>query len=431
MGHTAPKDKGSIQYGRGDIFGQLPVGSDGNILVADSSGPSGVNWSSSAIAVAAGAGLSGFWIYGDGSDGNVTLVAPTTLAAGDSVKNYNNLNLGGFLLIYNVADFYGVIYVKDTLSGMGGSIAAIGRGSGTFNLGGSGGGVGGNGGFGAGAIYVFARNITTGLIVGAEGTEGASALSSGGFPLIPGSDSEYASNIVFKSKSYPSPPAPVGIQGGFHFGPGPGSGGAGGGCSVPATNRLEITRTATDFIRMVIMNGFSSYSIAGPGPDERWARSNGGGGGASGQSAGPGGVVVVAAGGGGGGGSGIIGNGGSGGGASAVEVDLSPDLTIDTGAGGGGGAGGGLAILVCDTVTAAVIVLARGGFGGGGSDGAGIPGAPAGGAGGGGGGGYALGVVRSGAGFVTANADGGAGGVGFGASGAGGAAGFAAVLVSA
>lgn len=279
MGHTASKVKGSIPFGRGNAFGNLPVGSNGNILVADSSGPSGVNWSSSLLAVGAGVGISGFWMYGDGSDGNVTLVASTVLTAGDSVKNYNNLDMAGFNLTFDSTDFYAVVYIKGTLSGSG-IIQADSRGSGTTNAGGGGGGTsGGAGGAGAAAIFVFARNVTGTVQIEASG--GGAAAGGTGDPVGPfcmGFSSEYASDIIFKSKSYPSPPTPPNPQGGFTFGPGVGFGGDGSGAKVTAANRQEIERTATDWIRMVVMNGFSDYTAATP-PDERWSRSNGGGGG--------------------------------------------------------------------------------------------------------------------------------------------------------
>ena len=445
MGHTASKIKGSMPFGRGNTFGEFPVGSDGNILVADSSGPSGVNWSSSLLTVGAGVGISGFWMYGTGVDGNVTLVGFTTLAAGDSVKNYNNLDLAGFNLTIDTTDFYGVIYVKDTLTSVpgGGVIHASARGSGTTNAGGAGGLTsGGTGGPGAAAIFVFAKNVTGTLQVAAAGGAGTAGITGDPLGPAPGSGAEY-SDIVFKAKAYPSPPTPPNPQGGFHFGPGAGFGGDGSGLVVSTANRQEIRRTATDWIRMVVMNGFSDYTAAAPSPDERWNRSNGGGGGASGMNAGPGGMVVIAGGGGGGGGAGIIGDGGNGGGAAAVAIDLNPAFSASTGAGGGASGAGGVAILVSDTVTAAIMVNASGGIGGAGGAGSGgslALGAPGGGGGGGGGGGYALAVVRSGAAFVTAFVPGGTGGLGGagaapggtpGASGTAGSPGLGVVLASA
>ncbi len=434
MSFTAPKVKGSVPFGRGNAFGHLPVGSDGNILVADSSGPSGVNWSSSALAVGAGVGLGGFWMYGNGEDGNVTLVGNTVLAAGDSVKRYNNLNLGGFDLTFDSTDFYAVVYVKDTISG-GGNIVAENRGSGTFNAGGLGGlSPAGDGGAGAAAFYVFARNITGVTQISAAGGGGIA----GGGPsifLLPGAVSEYASDIIFKSKSYPSPSAPN-TQAGFHFGPGVGFGGDGSPPTVSVANRQEINRTAKDWLRMVVMNGFSDYTAGAP-PDERWSRSNGGGGGAAGFGPNLGPVMFVTAGGGGGaGGAGIIGNGGGGGGAAAVLLTLVAGESSTSGAGGGGGGGGGVAILVTDTVTAATSVNTSGGIGGAGSGGSGVPADPGGGGGGGGGGGYSLAIVRSGVGFVSASAAGGSAGLGGGggtpgAAGSTGFPGIAAVLASA
>ncbi|MGH7394876.1 MAG: hypothetical protein ACREJF_04675, partial [Candidatus Methylomirabilales bacterium] len=421
-GHTASKDKGSIQFGRGSSFGILPVGADGSVLVADSSGPSGVNWLASALAVGAGNGMAGFWIYGDGSDGDAVIAAPTTLAAGDSVKNYNNLTLGADLT-FNSTDYYAVIYVKDTISGGGGEIMARNRGTGTTNPGGAGGdngfgSVGGVGGDGAAAIYVFARNITTSIAVDASGDSGGNGGGGGAGPAGPveGFDSANFADVILKGKAYSQSPLVVNRG---SLPPTNGSGGGGIGVVIPATLRLEITRTVQDFLRMVVMHGLSKYAFTVPQSDERVARGNGGGGGASGSDILAGGSC--SSGGGGGGGAGVVGDGGDGGNGS----NTAPILVDGTGgSAGGAGGGAGVAILVADVITAACLVTAIGGDGGDGGAGS----IHDGGGGGGGGGGYALAVVRSGAGFVTVSAGGGVGGGGPGAAGTVGFPGIAALL---
>jgi hypothetical protein len=429
MSLTASKVKGSISVGRVNGFDVLPVGPDGYILSPDSVQPSGLKWASPGSTFGVGLGLAGLWIYGDGADGNLTLVANTTLAAGDSVKRYNNLTLAGFTLTFDVLDYYAVIYVKETLSGGGGSISAKSRGQGTLNAGGVGtpgtGTIGGDGGYGTGSIYVYARTISTSVTIDARGGDGlfgagGTAMGAGGGSA--GTNCEFfTSNSVLMSKTYIKP----GLVNQFGL-PNGIAGGSEGLTTNTAAELAEVRRTCRDLLRAVLgmVQGRSVYDYTlfapvGPPEDFRWNRSTGGGGGGSG-GANTGGLVDT--GDGAGGGRGVVGDGGNGG------LSVGAAITVNIaggGSGGGGGAGGGVAVLICEDVLAATSVLASGGLGGPGGDAdapAAIGGSLAcgGGGGGGGGGGLAVAIMKTGSGFVTVSGAGGTGGA-FGLGESGGA----------
>ncbi|MGH8895490.1 MAG: hypothetical protein ACRDZ4_00360 [Egibacteraceae bacterium] len=426
MGMTSSKVKGAITSGRGGGFGTLPVGADGTILSADSTAAQGIDWESAATALGAGTGLSGLWIYGDGSDGNLTLVANTTLVAGESVRNYDNLTLAGFMLEMAVADYYFVIYVKSILAGGGGTISVKSRGGeflfvGTTNDGGvagsNGGGSGGNGGAGgdgAAALYVMARRVTSSLTLTADGANAGSgsAASSGSVNGIgAGGASLLSGSTMVMGTIFPD----------LNSGANGGGSTKGFGTTWTAANKATILHIVRDVMRLTYLSGTSSYLSP---EDERWARSCGGGGGASGIGQITGVTIVIVEGGGGGGGGGFIASGGDGG-----ENTTSSSGTFGTGGGGGGGGGGGMAVLICDSVEAAVTVTSDGGDGGDGGAGSGSIG---GNGGGGGAGGLSMAVVRSGSGFVTLSAALGSAGVGGapgGSAGVSGEAGTALLMV--
>lgn len=411
-----PKIKGSIQVGRGNGFGALPVGVNGQVIVADSTEPSGVKWITPSAIPGVGSGLAGLWMYGDGSDGNLTLVANTTLAVGDSVKNYDTLTLAGFELTFDTTDPYMVLYVKTTLSGGGGRLSAQSRGpvTATGGLGGTAGGTGGAGGDGgnaAGAIYLFAKTISTSVTVDASGTNGTSGADGTLFVAGDGADGNAPAfaDIVFVSYLNT-------IGAGQVFGLASGLAGIAG--ILQAANRVVIARTYKDILRLMMQSGISQYSVVQP-PDLRLTYSGAadGGGGASAKS----GATVALGGGGAGGAPGIVGDGGAGGDAAVVATGIGNKAS---GGGGGSGAGGGLIHLICDDILAAITVTVNGGNGGNGGTGAvtaaGV--ARGGGGAGGGGGGIAVVIVNTGSGFVTVTATGGtagAGGANVGAAGTG------------
>src|SRR5205814_10187259 len=122
-----------------------------------------------------------YW-YGSGVDGGLTLVANTTLATNQDIRQYSSITLAGFTLTGYAAGFT-VLMVSGTLSLGGGTIQ-----SGDANGGGAGGitisrtgspaSTGGAGGNSRSALYVFANTITgTGTITAAGKNGGAASVN--------------------------------------------------------------------------------------------------------------------------------------------------------------------------------------------------------------------------------------------------------------
>lgn len=275
---------------------------------------------------------------GDGSDGDVTISSPTTLARD---MYYNNLTVtstlttGGF-----------IIFVKGTLNGAGTIQAADGN-AGT--AGGAGGGVnGGTAGVG-GAASTTGRFKTN---VGGAGASGQGAGGGGGVGTAGGSGN-------------------LGTSGGAGGGGGNsgnnGNGFAGGAAgSVSLNTKIGITRFNTIYGLEIPLTGILAH----------YKPSSGGGGGGSAGSGGAGGGTAGSSGGSGGGGASgglvyivcgtwagtfiikTIGGAGGNGGASSGGYQ-SPG-----GPGGGGGGGGGCAVIVYATKTWAGSYNLVGGTGG-------------------------------------------------------------------
>jgi hypothetical protein len=413
MSQPDSKVKGSSTVGRGNTFGNLPVGADGDLLVADAASASGIKFDPPASIAGLGVGLGGLWLYGDGADGNVTLVANTTLAAGDVTKNYNNLTLAGFTLTCNVADVYMVLSVKETLAGGGGTISIQNRSDsggstpGTGGAAGGTGGAGGDGGSGAGAIYIFAR-IIGGVTLEARGTDGVDATDGTVAGFVAGSGATGGSGLIENAKFMQRvfPPVLTGHAGDSN-------GTAGTASAISAADLAVLTRTRKDILRWILLSGYALYL---GGLDMRNSYSAGSSGGGGGNAAA--GATTVDGGGGAGGGLGVIGSGGAGGAAFALATGAGDKAS---GGGGGAGAGGGLIHLICDQVTSATSLLADGGTGGDGGDGAadGAGVATGGGGGGGGGGGLVVALVTVGSGFITTSVLAGAAGAGGTSAGSG------------
>lgn len=237
----------------------------------------------------------GAWVYGDGSDGDVTLGSDTTITRD---MFYNNLTTGGFDLI---ADGYRV-YVKGTLT--------IGAGDAVHNDGNSAIGTAGGGDTNLGTLGV--------------GKQGGNA---GGVGTLASS------------------------SGGGAGGAGGGTGGAGGAAIVASVDAGRANSPPAGFQGSLFGGGFALLLNGGGGGGGGQSGTNGGGGGGAGGSLMVAAKVIVNAGrisadGGIGGNAGAsVGGGGGGGGGGLLHVfvrDLSGVGTITAG-GGAGGTGDGAA----------------------------------------------------------------------------------------
>jgi hypothetical protein len=405
MSHPDPKVKGSIAVGRGDGFIELPVGADTFVLTADSAEASGLKWT----APGSVSGGSAFFFYGDGGDGNATLVADTVLASMDNVKRYGNFSNAGFTLTNHVDNFYLIVFIAGTWTPGGGiiqgnewSVGGTGGDSGGFSSGGA-------GGSGRNSVFVLARTtVGTGTVnaAGKGGSPGSNGTAKGNAPAGAGDNGDPASETTV-------------YVGGSPFGtPLAGPVGNGAALAVGGAGALNAGKLSAPVIRSmrdalsIAFTSLDSGTVVSPetGQPQRFSAPGAGGGGqGDSQPDGTGG-----GGGGGSAGGGYYGAGGDGGAGGNGEVGGSGGGD-GAGAGAGGGAGS-LAFFMGQTVPATVTVTAAGGNGGAGGIGAVVTGVAggSGGGGGGGGGGVAIGIAPSGAGYTVTAAGGalGAGGAG-------------------
>jgi hypothetical protein len=420
MSFNDPKVKGSLAVGRGDGFGHLAVGADDLVLTADAAEALGVKW---APFSAAGAGF--LFPYGDGGDGNVTLVANTVLAVDDNVKRYDSLTQAGFSLTHdNISNTYILVFVKNTWTPGGGVITGN-----VWSTGGLGGGSltppfseGGSGGNGLYAAFVFAR-ITVGAgtvsAAGTDGTDGQDASGSGNGSGLGGGAASPGFGLCWGAFA----PGVTGGNGGAAVGAAPAAGV--GGSAGSGTD----AKTKRTFRNSVGLFSISQVGFATLGTDSGLPRTfaaPGAGGGACGQA----GTATDGGGGGGGGsGGGYFDAGGAGGNGGAGANNPGGTGAGDGGGGAGGGAAGGFAFFMGDTVPATVTVTADAGDGGDGGDGSVVSATSGGGrgGGGGGGGGVAVGIAPAGSGYIVTAAKGllGVGGLPGGVNGADGVDGLA------
>lgn len=373
---------------------------------------------SSAAALTLQRGLAGDWMYGDGADGDLTLVADTVLTNDDNVKAYNDVDLAGFkLLPFDAGDCYLVLQVNGTLDGQGGTVNSEGKTSVTVGVGATAANVpsGGNGGLGAGALWVFARTVadsavksdgSTGLAGGdGNAADTLNATGGGGSPGATTTGFIIAGDVMT-----------ITVGGGAAT---TGLGGARGLISSGGSQALA-KRAAADLLRLLFGHNQTPGLVA---PDSRiWASGSGAGGGSGSERFGSAAATRVG-GGGGGGAPGVWGLGGAGGAGGSSTNPVNEGNS--TGGGGGGGGGGGLAVLICGDVSGSVSVTANGGNGGAGGAGNAATGGAAGNGGGGGGpggGGVAVGIGPS---AITVTATKGAGGAGGAATGGAGVVGAA------
>lgn len=348
-------------------------------------------------------GFAGKWIYGNGFEGALTLVADTTWANDDNIHLYTDVDFAGYTLTYfNAADLCGIMYVSGTLDGNGGRFSSKGKSSST----GGGGGTcnannpniaAGAGGDGSGALWVFAKTVVD-VTIDSDGMDGvaltalsaADALAAGGAGAAAVGSTSI--NLLGGTVTAVSP----GVGNGGSMADAGGTGGTGG--VVSNATEIGIRRRTVYNLHKIPFGLYQPFSTSAT-QDAQHCRSGAGagGGGGAGNTGGP---SIFRGGGGGGGGCGLWGDGGAGedapAGASASNFVC--------GNGGGGAGGGAFAFLMCDSATNVTLTAT-----GGDSQAAqnGINGATRGGRGGGGGGGIAM-AIYSGSG-VTLNAAGGDG----------------------
>lgn len=294
-------------------------------------------------------------LAGDGSDGNVTIAAPTTLTR-DMFYNNLTINVGQTLSTGGYRIFVkGTLTNNGTISNNGGNGAAGTAGSG------AGGGAGGAGGTVAPGNAVFA---------GEDGKAGGIGDTGNGPGCAIGTAGDSVTSALGVS----------GVTGGAGGGGGSGTVGGGAGCAGGAAG----TATATIYkpFSGPLAVTFQEFNASGNNPIKNSAGSGaGGGGGEGGQNAGAG---NPGGGGGGGGGSGATGgtvliiattiinsatgiiqaNGGTGGIGGAGAAGPFPVTGGAGGGGGGAGGSGGVVFLVYQSISNLGTIQTLGGTGG-------------------------------------------------------------------
>lgn len=286
--------QGSIGTTKGDTLAwsgsgspvRVPASTDGFVYTLDSTQAAGVKW-----AAAAGGGVSG--IFGDGSDGTVTISSNTTLTRDMQYANLTvnagvTLSTGGYKIFVS-----GTLTNNGTIANVGGNASGATKGNGAPQGSLSGGPAGGNGG------------VTT----GSSGSTG----SAGGWQ---------SSN--------------TGQGGGSGASGAGGSGGSGGSPSAISSSRLPVATALTGYYFGVVAGLSGNGVMLTPGSG------SGGGGGGDGTNSG----------GGGGGGGGCVlvccktltGSG-------TFSANGGNGATPSTGNCGGGGAGTGGWVVVCCQAT--------------------------------------------------------------------------------
>lgn len=301
-------------------------------------------------------------IYGDGSDGDVTISSNTNLTRD---AYYNNLTISGSSIWLNPNGYR--IFVKGTLT-----IAATCRIQRDGNSGGNGANASADtGGIGGAAGTALAAGSMPGSVAGIIGGNGRNGGSGGG-----GTAGDTGGNGVDAAKSVGGTGANgvAGGRGGNNDG-GAGGGGAGGGAGTGGTQTGTVYNTIknvysafffSDTQSSTLTNFTSSAGTAGSGGGGGGDGSipgTGGGGGGAGGSGSSGGIILVFA-------RSIVlngditaygGTGGNGGnGANGVSGN--------SGGGGGGGSGcggtGGVCVVVYNKKTGAGTIITPGGNGG-------------------------------------------------------------------
>lgn len=392
---------------KGDIYAasgvntpaRRTVGSDGQVLTADSADSTGLSYKWFAGSMGAAVG-------GNGVDGAVSLGSSTVTVTTSFVLNYTTLDVGTGTLSLEGTFWTHIVYAE-TITGTGGIVQ---RGASTFGgngggagaTGASGGGSGGAGGRSPTSFWVYAKQVTgsgTIRILPFDGVVGNNATAA----TVTGNGAQSTSGSL--QTSFFGSTDVTWFAGSVGPSTGGQSAGPGGTTSDGGTNDSEVIQVLYDWATWISPKGpnrattttlsagggryFYSRTGQGGGAGGRNTGAQGGGGGAGGsaligrtQS----GAARARGGDGGAGGAGGAGSGGGGGGSGSeggtlyVEaMSIASGWTLSAlggnggnggaghgwGGGGGGGAGGdGGIVIVYTAVATSATISAAGGTGG-------------------------------------------------------------------
>mgnify|MGYP001574909667 CR=1 FL=1 len=284
-------------------------------------------------------------LFGDGSDGNVTISSNTDMAA-TGAKNYDNLTIDSTFNLYNDSATKMILFIRNTLT-LNGTIHMDSKGTPAVAP-----TQGGNGGAGGGAIIIFANKIVGNGTISADGGNGTTGANGGGggagtastgyFNLVDG----YGATAGDGGDQYSG----GGAGGSCATAGGNGSAGTEGGAAPGGTAYVPVYHKSI-FNTIANATSFRAQAGSSGGYGNNANQTAGGGGGA-------GGIIIIvcrnmtgtptitATGGNGGNGNPNLVNGGGGGGAGGLFIyiankTLTATLTGGTvGTGGTGGANG-------------------------------------------------------------------------------------------
>lgn len=360
---------GQTAYNTGTGFFMEYNAGTPRLSIGDTTTSNSLTWDGSNLSIN-GTALTNNDVFGDGSDGDVTISGDTTLTTD---MYYNNLTVdNGFTL--NTGGYR--IFVKNTLTNNG-TIARKGATGGNGGAGDPGGN--GTGATNGGTAGAAASALASGSLSGAGAGIAGQAGGNGGSQSVNGSAGVAGTAAATVNKS-------IGSAGNTGVGGGKGGDSATktGGAASSGASGGSLTGTVFNTVRnftaaYILYDVFPSAEVlkssgasggsgsGGGGAGGNGSLGNGGAGGGSGASGGTGGIVFISA--------RILinngtisangGTGGNGGNGGAIANGTPSQTNGASGGGGGGGDGGtgGVVIYIYSTLTAGTIT-ANGGTGG-------------------------------------------------------------------